>query len=82
MGFWRKSLERNLKEYAQGTVSAVSVAGSYARLGEKERVFEWLEKAFTIREPNLTYVKNDSSFDNVKADPRFQDLLKRVGLPQ
>jgi lipopolysaccharide biosynthesis regulator YciM len=81
-GFWRKNLERSLKEYEQGTVSAMNVAGAYAKRGEKELVFEWLEKAFAIRDPDLTYLKIDADFDNVKSDLRFQDLLKRVGLPQ
>ncbi|MGI8639028.1 MAG: protein kinase domain-containing protein [Pyrinomonadaceae bacterium] len=81
-GLWRKDLERSLKDYEQGTASAVSVARSYARLGEKERAFEWLEKAFAARETELTYLKVDESFDNVKSDPRFQDLLRRIGLPQ
>ncbi len=82
MGLWRKSLERSLKDYEKGTTPAMYVAASYARLGEKELAFEWLEKAFAAREPWLSVVKNERAFDNVKSDPRFADLLKRVGLPQ
>ena len=80
-GYWRKTLEIRLKEHEQDTSPAVSVAGVYARLGEKELAFEWLEKAFARREPDLTYLKIDESFDNVKSDPRFTDLLRRIGLP-
>ncbi len=82
MGFWRKNLERSLKEYEQGTASAIGVAGNYAKLGEKELAFEWLEKAFASRDPDLTYLKIDEDFDNVKSDPRFADLVRRIGLPQ
>jgi tetratricopeptide (TPR) repeat protein len=79
-GFWRKTLEYDLKYYERGIGSAVAVAGDYARLGEKERAFEWLEKAFAEHDNDITYLKVDTSFDNLKSDPRFQDLLRRVGL--
>jgi tetratricopeptide (TPR) repeat protein len=82
MGLWRKSLERNLKDYEKGTVSAMYVAASYAKLGEKELAFEWLEKAFAAREPWLSYLKNERAFDNVKSDPRYMDLVRRIDLPQ
>ena len=81
-GFWHKSLERSLKEYEQGATLAMSVAGKYAKLGEKERAFEWLESAFAKRDPELSYLKINESFDNLKSDPRFTDLLRRIGLPQ
>ena len=81
MGLWRKNLERSLKDYEKGTHLAMYVAAAYARLGEKERAFEWLEKAFAAHEPQLAYLKNERAFDNVKSDPRFVDLLNRIGLP-
>jgi serine/threonine-protein kinase len=81
-GYWRKVLEIRLKEHEKGIASAVGVAGMYARLGEKERAFEWLEKAFAKRDPELSGLKIDGSFDSVKSDPRFADLLRRIGLPQ
>ncbi len=81
-GFWRKVLEYHLKYYERGIGSAVAVAGVYARLGEKERAFEWLEKAFAEHDNEITYLKLGTVFDNVKSDSRFQDLLRRIGLPQ
>jgi serine/threonine-protein kinase len=81
-GFWRKTLEYNLKYYERGIGSAVAVAADYATLGEKERAFEWLEKAFAEHDNDITYLKINTAFDNVKSDPRFQDLLRRIGLPQ
>jgi len=80
--FRRKTLEYDLKYYERGIGSAVAVAGNYALLGEKERAFEWLEKAFAEHDNAITYLKIDTAFDNVKSDPRFQDLLRRIGLPQ
>jgi hypothetical protein len=79
-GFWRKTLENDLKRYERGIGSTVSVAAGYARLGEKEQAFEWLEKAFAEHDNEITYLKVDTSFDSLKSEPRFQDLLQRVGL--
>jgi tetratricopeptide (TPR) repeat protein len=81
-GFWGKALEYDLKYYERGIGSAVAVAGDYARLEEKEHTFEWLEKAFAEHDNEITYLKVDTAFDSLKSDPRFQDLLRRVGLPQ
>jgi hypothetical protein len=71
-----------LKYYERGIGSAVTVAADYARLGEKEQAFEWLEKAFAEHDGEITYLKIDEAFDNVKSDPRFQNLVRRIGLPQ
>lgn len=81
-GFWRKTLEIELKYHERGITSAVGVADAYARLGDEEHAFEWLEKAFAERENALTYLKIDTSFDKLRSDPRFKDLLRRIGLPQ
>jgi tetratricopeptide (TPR) repeat protein len=80
-GYWRKILEEDLELYQKGIGSAVWIAGDYAFLGEKEKTFEWLEKAYTERDRGLTYLKTDRAFDNLHSDPRFKDLLQRIGLP-
>lgn len=80
-GFWRKTLEYDLKYYERGIGSAVAVAADYAMLGEKERAFEWLEKAFAEHDEAITYLKVDTFFDSLKSDPRYMDLLRRIGLP-
>ena len=56
-------------------------AGSYARLGEKDAAFAALEKAFAKR-TELVFVKPNPAYDNIRSDPRFADLLRRMGLPQ
>jgi hypothetical protein len=43
--------------------------------------FAWLETAFRERTDFMTYLKVDPEFDNLRSDPRFQDLLRRIGLP-
>jgi len=55
----------------------------YAALGDKDRAFEFLEKAYQEKSPDVAYfIKADLRIDNLRSDPRFQDLLRRVGLPQ
>jgi hypothetical protein len=79
--YWRMALEDQMKQYERGIGSSVAVAGVYARLGNKEKAFEWLEKAFVEHASDITYLKVDTSFDDVRSDPRFVDLQRRIGLP-
>ena len=60
---------------------AAGIAADYALLGEKNKAFEWLEKAFQERAMPLIYLKVDDQFDALRSDPRFQDLVRRMGLP-
>ena len=71
-------LERTKTEY----VSAYDIASVYAGLEEKEKVFAWLEKAFQERSLAIVGLKSDQYWDSLRSDPRFADLLRRVGLPQ
>jgi DNA-binding SARP family transcriptional activator/TolB-like protein len=50
-------------------------------LGEKDRAFHWLNVALEQRCPQLVYIGADPRYDSLRADPRFQDLLTRIGLP-
>jgi len=81
-GYWRKHLELSLKEYEQGYETAFGIAVNYARLGDKDRAFEWLEKSFAAHEEDLVSIKAEPAFDGLSSDPRFQDLLRRIGLPK
>ncbi len=60
---------------------AYAIAALYAQLGEKNRAFEWLDKAFRDGEGPLLLIKLDDRFEALRSDPRFQDLLRRLGLP-
>jgi tetratricopeptide (TPR) repeat protein len=57
-----------------------NIARIYATLGENDRAFECLHGAYTARSPEIVILKVDPSLDNLHSDPRFQDLLVRVGL--
>lgn len=62
-------------------VSPPGFATVYASQGEREKALAWLEKAYQERSPFLLNIKTDNAFDNVRSDPRFHDLLHRIGLP-
>ena len=63
-------------------VSAFDVGGIYAGLGEKDKAFLWLDKAAAERSSFLVYSKWEPRLDPLRADPRFPQLLKRIGLPE
>ena len=63
--------------------SPVMMAYDYAQGGEKDKAFAWLEKAYDAREGGeLTLMAVDPVWKNLHGDPRFSDLLHRLGLPQ
>lgn len=64
------------KEY----VSPGELAVLYAALGEREQAFASLEKAYTAHDLQLQYLGVDPLFDSLRTDPRFQNLLRKVGL--
>jgi tetratricopeptide (TPR) repeat protein len=66
------------KRYIPPTYFAIVYAG----LGEKEKALEWLEKAYQDRADLLTWVNVEPMMDDVRSDPRFQDLIRRIGLMQ
>jgi adenylate cyclase len=70
-----------LQELAKSKyVSSFQVAAIYAGLGEKDRAFVWLEKAYEERSDGLVNLKAEQRFDSLRSDPRFKDLAHRIGL--
>ena len=61
---------------------AYLIAGLYADLGEKDRVFEWLETAHKEHDFYLRLVMVDRKFDSLHSDPRYAELLRKMGFPQ
>ena len=71
-----------LKAASQQTlVPALFVALVYAGLEDKDQAFTWLEKAYEERFNRLAYLKVEAVWDPLRSDPRFADLLRRVGIP-
>ena len=63
-------------------VSPYDIAFVYAGLGDKDKLFQWLNKAAEDRSTALAEIKVHPRFDKLRKDPRFQDLLRRLGLPE
>jgi hypothetical protein len=59
------------------------IAVIYSGLGQKDKAFEFLEKAYQERSPDIVYfLRADLRLDTLRPDPRFLDLLRRVDFPQ
>jgi DNA-binding winged helix-turn-helix (wHTH) protein len=81
--YWRKELElaeERLRQRQPYVTPAYNIVRICARLGEKPRALGWLEKAYDERSDHLVLLKVDPLFDDLHTDPRFADLLRRVGL--
>jgi TolB-like protein/DNA-binding winged helix-turn-helix (wHTH) protein/Tfp pilus assembly protein PilF len=63
-------------------VSPYAIAVVYAALNQKDEAFHWLDKALEERSKALIELRESFQFDNLRSDPRFASLLRRIGLPQ
>lgn len=72
---------RQLNELAkQRYVPPYEVAAIYVALGNNEQAFQFLEKAYKEHSFHLVYLKVWPQFESIRSDPRFQDLVQRIGL--
>jgi len=78
----RGLLEELLRLSTQRHVSPGNIALIYNSLGERDETFSWLERAFEQRDPKMVFLKVEPKWNNLRDDPRFQDLLQRVGFSQ
>jgi serine/threonine protein kinase/Tfp pilus assembly protein PilF len=76
-----KILDELQKPAAQKYVSPFFVALIYVGLGEKDKAFAWLEKAYEERHPYMILIKVEPVFQSLHSDPRFAQLTRRIGLP-
>ncbi len=81
---WQKDLDlilgtlKRAKDESPGVVASL-----YALAGDKDSAFEWLDKAYAERDgEDITLLKCDPAFKNLRGDPRFAGLLRRMGLPE
>lgn len=81
-GYWQKHLDLALENPNREYVSAEELADDYALLDDKTQAFHYLDKAFDDHEDFLTWIKTEHDFDVLHSDPRYADLLRRMGLPQ
>ncbi len=78
-----ESILKDLEERSRRAyVPPYQFAVVYAGLGRKDRAFEWLAKSCHDRDVHFVSFTFDPDLDNLRSDPRFQDLLRCAGLPQ
>jgi tetratricopeptide (TPR) repeat protein len=58
------------------------IAANFAVIGEKDEAFAWLERGYRERDPLMAMTKSAPILDPLRSDPRFDDLLRRIGFPE
>jgi serine/threonine-protein kinase len=81
----RDEAQKNLKEAIgmsnQQFVSPAHIAAVFTALGENDKAFEWLEKGNTAHDLNVVRLRYDPRFARLRSDSRFNELVKRIGIP-
>jgi serine/threonine-protein kinase len=78
---WQGVLREQAKRSYQFNPMIYFFACLYAQAGDKDKALEYLEKTYQRREHWMAYLQVDPRFDSLRADPRFRELIQRVGLP-
>lgn len=79
---FQRALDYYNEQAKEKYITPMTFATLYTNLNQKDEAFAWLQKAYEIRSPWLTYISTDPQFDNLHSDPRFADLLRRIGVPK
>jgi len=80
-GYWRRTVENYKESVKSGYAPPVLTAMACVRIGDKQCAFAWLEKGFQERDDLMINLKVEPVFDGLRDDQRFQDLVRRVGIP-
>jgi len=77
---WRGVLLERIKtpEIDRGSSSDFRLAGLYARVGNKDKAFEYLEKSYLRRHVLFTMLQTEPQLDSIRDDPRYADLVRRI----
>jgi DNA-binding winged helix-turn-helix (wHTH) protein/TolB-like protein/Flp pilus assembly protein TadD len=78
----RKILDELKEQAKRKYISPSAMADLYGALGDKDQAFALLEKAYDERDNMVVLLKVEPTFDPLRSDPRFTDLLRRVGFPK
>jgi TolB-like protein/DNA-binding winged helix-turn-helix (wHTH) protein/tetratricopeptide (TPR) repeat protein len=80
-GYWTALRDQELQKLENGQASARTLTAAYARLGQEDEAVDWIERAFREREGWLAYLNVSPHFDGLRTNPRFRDIVARIGLP-
>ena len=76
----QQALDAEIAGFSQG--AAYQIAEVYAWRGERDKAFQWLDRAYVQNDGGLTFIKMDPLLTPIADDPRFAALLKKLGLPK
>jgi TolB-like protein/DNA-binding winged helix-turn-helix (wHTH) protein/tetratricopeptide (TPR) repeat protein len=76
-----RKVDRLKRTAAKQYVSPSDFADAYAELGRKEETIRYLEESYRERSPHLVFLQSDPNFDFLHPDPRYRDIIKKMGLP-
>jgi TolB-like protein/DNA-binding winged helix-turn-helix (wHTH) protein/Tfp pilus assembly protein PilF len=79
-GYWKEVLRQMQRGKDPGAGSDLDIAAIYIQLGNKDRAFDLLERAYADRNMWLMNLKVDPRFENLRSDGRYESLLSRIGL--
>jgi tetratricopeptide (TPR) repeat protein len=80
-GYWRIIVEQLEGAEKKKPVQPVIIATAYAHLGDRRRALSWLERAVEDRDPYAVHIKVDPWFTILRGDARFQQIVKKAGIP-
>jgi TolB-like protein/tetratricopeptide (TPR) repeat protein len=87
-GGWLSALRKGIEVYLvqrkakTAYISPYGIAQLYADLGDKDHAFEWLNTAYQERDPSLVSLRTDFTLDSLRSDPRYTELVRKIGLPE
>ena len=79
-GYWRMRLQFGLERSKHSFVSPSGIAYYYAQMKDTSHALDWLERAYREHDHDLVYLRVDHTWDSLRGDPRFEELLKRMKL--
>src|SRR5262249_2405531 len=79
-GFWRRYAEYCDELYRHRIIKPLFIASLHTSLEQYDEAFEWIEKAFREHDSALSHIKADPRLQKLHSDPRFSELLDRMGL--
>jgi adenylate cyclase len=74
--------QRILEELIAKKAPPFAIAGVYAWRGEKDKAFEWAERAYVERDMGITWLKIDTDFRSLRGDARYRALVRKMKLPE
>ena len=80
--YLRMSIDLLMHDSQRTVFPPFAIASFYARLGNNDEAMKALEKGYEEREFRMTLLSVSQEFDGMRSDPRFRELVRRVGLPE